>query len=485
MPVSDGAAVTGSGPGVAWLYHRLLAAVFFVAWVSLGVQLDVLIGSRGLLPAASFLTAASAHGIGPAQLPTIFWLDASDAVLRLGIWIGAALSAGAFLGIQPRLCTALATALYLSYATVCRDFLSFQWDNLLLECGLLAAFLPTDRPARWIHVLFRLLLFKLYFESGIAKWQSYLGDWQNGSAMIFYYETAPLPAWPAWYAHHLPEWWHHLESRATLVIELVLPLFVFGPRALQLLCFVVFSAFQIVNLATANYGFFVYLTLALHLFLLTDRDLERLAARLPWRRRLPRAAPAPAPPPSRLRTAGVTMLIAVFAGVSVLDAISAFAPLPPSWSQLTMPLMAIYRPWRVINTYHLFGHITETRIEPEFEVQVDGAWQPLELRYKPGDPQWAPRLIAPHQPRVDFQLWFYGLSFQRDMPAYVRTLLERLCSDPSAVQDLFFTSPPAAPEAVRIRFWRYQFSAPDEPVAWWNREPVATTRPLSCVERET
>ena len=81
----------------------------------------------------------------------------------------------ALVGLWPRVCFALSTALYLSYATVGRDFLSFQWDNLLLECGLLAAFLPAGRrasPAPLVHLLFRLVLFKLYFESGIAKWQS-------------------------------------------------------------------------------------------------------------------------------------------------------------------------------------------------------------------------------------------------------------------------------------------------------------------------
>src|SRR5207244_2713248 len=82
-------------------------------------------------------------------------------------------------------------------------FLSFQWDNLLLECGALASLLPGDRsdpPARVVHVLFRLLLWKLYFESGIAKWQSHLGDWIDGSAMLHYYETAPLPTLLGWFS---------------------------------------------------------------------------------------------------------------------------------------------------------------------------------------------------------------------------------------------------------------------------------------------
>jgi hypothetical protein len=462
----------------------LLAVNFLIAWASLGAQVDVLIGSRGLLPLAPFLAAARARGLDMMQVPTVFWLDASDAALHAGIWIGAALSAAALLGIRPRLCTGLATALYLSYASAGRTFLSFQWDNLLLECGLLALFLPTERPAPWAHTLFRILLFKLYWESGIAKWQSYLGDWQSGSAMRFYYETAPLPAWPAWYAHHLPVWWHHLESWVVLVLELVLPFFFFGPRLLQLSSCAALTAFQLINLATSNYGFFVYLALALHVFLLTDRDVGRLAA--PLRRWGPaRAAPArppcsAAPRQRLLRIAGAAAVTAIFVGVSALDAIAAFVPTPRAWQRFAAPLQALYEPWRLINTYHLFGHITEERIEPEFQVESDGAWRTFDLHYKPGPVQRAPAFVAPHQPRVDFQLWFYGLSFQHGTPAYVAALLDRLCHDPAAAQPLFVETLPPNPEAVRIEFWRYRFSPRDEPRAWWTREPVATTRPISC-----
>src|SRR4029079_9624278 len=101
------------------------------------------------------------------------------------------------LGFWPRVCFLLSAPLYLSYAVVCSEFLAFQWDNLLVESALFAAFLPVctgagasrrrpDRPSRLAHFALRALLFKLYFESGIAKWQSHLHDWQDGSAMVHY-----------------------------------------------------------------------------------------------------------------------------------------------------------------------------------------------------------------------------------------------------------------------------------------------------------
>jgi hypothetical protein len=472
-PVGRGA----SGPAVAQLFHRLLAAIFLVAWGSLGVQLDVLIGSRGLLPVAPFLAAARDHGLGVAELPTIFWLNAGDRALHAGVWIGAALSTAALLGFRPRLCTGLATALYLSYVTIGRTFFSFQWDNLLLECGALAVVLPTDRPARWAHVLFRLLLFKLYFESGVAKWQSPLGDWQDGSAMAFYYETAPLPAWPAWYAHHLPAWWHHLESRAVLAIELAVPFLAFGPRAAKLFCFAVLTGFQALNVATANYGFFVYLALALHVFLLDDRDVRAVTDRLPMLGRHP-----PHPPGARwrgVRRAAAATVAAVIVAVSIVDAIAAFVPLPPRWARAVARAQSAYEPLRLVNTYHLFGAITRDRIEPEVQIEADGTWTPYPLHHKPGPVERAPGFVAPHQPRLDFQLWFYGLGFQRGAPAYVATLLDRLCHDPGAVQTLFAEPLPADPQAVRIAFWSYRFSDPGA-TAWWRREPVATTNTLPC-----
>jgi len=472
-----------SGPVIAIVFHRLLALTFLVAWWSLGRQVDVLIGRRGLLPLASYLDEVAPRvGLSFWDFPSIFWWGASDDVLRTGVWVGAFLALLALAGLRPRVCIALSTALYLSYATAARTFLSFQWDNLLLECGALAVFLPTDRPARWIHVLFRLLLFKLYWESGVAKWQSYLGDWQDGSAMTYYYETAPLPTWIAWFAHHLPPWWHHLESWLVLVLELLVPFGIFGPRHVRLTTVAIFTAFQIANASTANYGFFCYLSAALGLFLLADRDLVRT---LPFLARLAPPVPATATPPRWLDWGRAVIAVAVtvsFLAVSVADAAINFSGSARAIRAI-QPWQSLYAPWRLVNTYHLFGHITRERIEPQFETFDGHEWTEHDFSYKPGDLRRPPPFVAPHQPRVDFQLWFYGLGFQHGTPTYVAELLDRLCHDPTAVQPLFPTPLPSRPQAVRIVFWRYRFTSPAEHGStgtWWTRERVALSSPLSC-----
>jgi len=473
---------------VARVFDRLLALLFLGAFLSLAVQIDVLIGSDGLMPIAPMVEALRGRpGVHFWDFPSLFWWNASDAFIHGGIWAGVLLALLALAGAWPRLCFLLLVPLYLSYAVACRDFLSFQWDNLLLECGFLAIALPRNRSARWIHLLFQVLLFKLYWESGIAKWQSHLHDWQDGTAMTFYYETAPLPTWLAWYAHHLPEWWHHLESRGVLAFELLVPLCIFGPRFARLFALAVFSGFQILNIATANYGLFCYAAFALHMFLLDDRDiLHARGVFLRWWPGGPTSVRVASAfgryPLGRIASRTATIALCIFfLGASLIEGVRRFGSVP-EFRKRTASLR-FYAPFRLVNNYHLFGHITRSRIEPEFQTLEGGTWSGHDLRYKPGPVDRAPPFIAPHQPRVDFRLWFYGLSSRHGPPRYVRTLLQRLCANPDAVSTLFAGELPEAPEAVRVAFWRYHFTTPEEREktgAYWTRSWVRATPPTRC-----
>lgn len=490
-----------SGPAVAALFGRLFALVCLVAWLSLALQIRVLIGVEGLLPLRELLESASAQGGVPLLgFPSILrWPGlAGDGALLAGTLVGAGLSVAALLGRWPRLCFFLSTLLYLSYATACRTFLGFQWDNLLLECGLLAAFLPRDWPAPAVHLLLRVVLFKLYFESGLAKWQSEIGDWQDGSAMAFYYETAPLPTWLGFYAHNLPGWWHQVESQATLALELVFPFAIFGPRKPRLVAAGTFTVFQLINAATANYGFFCPLAITLHVLMLEDRDVawarDRVRRLLPARLAAhltpaiaPGAVEARGPPVAdtgwrrRLRLGLGAAGPVVFLGISLLEGLERFGP-PGDWTRPLRPIEPLYGPLRLVNTYQLFASVTRERIEPQVEVRSEGQWREHDLRYKPGDPGRAPPFIAPHQPRVDFLLWFHGLSWQRT-PAYLLALMERICHRPEAVQSLFAGPLPKRPEGVRVSYLRYRFTTVSERGAarlYWRRSPEGRTGEVTC-----
>ncbi len=173
------------------IFLRCLGLVYLAAFGSLAVQLDGLMGSRGILPAREFLDqVGSALGRDRYwQVPSILWLGCSDAVLRALCWGGIAASLALVAGIVPAACLAYLWIAYLSLTSVGAPFLAYQWDSLLLESGLLGfLFAPwvfwlghaRREPSHVIVWLIRWLVFRLMFLSGLAKLVSGDPAWRRG-----------------------------------------------------------------------------------------------------------------------------------------------------------------------------------------------------------------------------------------------------------------------------------------------------------------
>jgi len=124
-------------------FLRALGLIFLIAFVSLWVQIDGLIGSNGITPVREFLPAARAQLGNRALsiLPTLCWFSASDAFLYFLCGGGVALSLLLIFGIAPALSLVALFVFYLSLTIAGQTFLSFQWDILLLETGFLSIFL--------------------------------------------------------------------------------------------------------------------------------------------------------------------------------------------------------------------------------------------------------------------------------------------------------------------------------------------------------
>ena len=56
-----------------------------------------------------------------------------------------------------------------------------------------------------------------------------------------------------------------------------------------------------------------------------------------------------------------------------------------------------------------------------------------------------------------------------------------LCRDPERAQAAFATPLLSKPEAIRLRFWRYEFSPPGSD-GWWTREQVGEAGSLRCAD---
>jgi lipase maturation factor 1 len=118
-----------------------------------------------------------------------------------------------------------------------------------------------------------------------------------------------------------------------------------------------------------------------------------------------------------------------------------------------------------------------TKIRPEIIVegsQDSLTWQPYEFKYKVGDPQRAPPIVAPHQPRLDWQMWFAALDDIRGEPWFMNFLAQLLQGSPSVLR-LMKTNPfpDGPPHYIRARLFNYHFTNESEKRqtgAWWKRE---------------
>src|SRR5437870_2898337 len=478
-----------------WLFVRLLGVIYFIAFVSLAVQITGLVGEHGILPARGYLERAHAlYGVAAYRLfPTVCWLlGAGDGVLRAVCWSGAVLALLVVAGVAQAPALALLWLLYLSASVVGQTFLWFQWDALLLEAGLLAVFYaPTDlvpslrherapsEPMRW---LVWWLLFRLMFLSGITKLASGDPTWRDLTALDYHFWTQPLPPWTAWYAHWLPEWTHRAMLLFVLVVELAVPWLIFVPARLarvRLAACGMLVLGQLGIAVTGNYGFFNALALVLCVPLLDDAMLGRV---------VPLRLVAGDPEPGWKHRA-----VGILAPVVVVPSLPAFAReiaqmLPGARGRgvLENPLLDAVAPSRSINGYGLFRVMTTERPEIVVEGSRDSvAWREYGFRWKPGDVTRRPRFVAPHQPRLDWQMWFAALAPDgaRD---WLLPFVGRLLQGSPQVVSLLAENPfpEAPPRYVRLAYYRYRFSTPAARArtkAWWEREFVGyLTRPLSA-----
>jgi hypothetical protein len=133
-------------------------------------------------------------------------------------------------------------------------------------------------------------------------------------------------------------------------------------------------------------------------------------------------------------------------------------------------------PLQVVSTYGLFAVMTTTRIEIILEGSPDGeTWTPYGFRYKPGDPLRAPRWVAPHQPRLDWQMWFAALGSYQTNPWFVNLAVRLLEGSPEVAALLESNPfPNQAPRFIRATAYEYTFTDSQtrrQTGAWWKREP--------------
>jgi len=511
-----------------WIFLRALGVIYFSAFFSLVSQVRGLIGPEGILPASEYLKSV-AEQLGHARywyVPSVLWLSSGSHMLVGLCWVGMAAAVLVVFNIWPRGMLTICFVCFLSFVSAAGDFSGYQSDGMLLEAGFLSLFLAPGgfRPGfgeTWppVRAALYLLLwewFRIYFESGVAKIAGGDPEWRNFTALDEYYQNGPLPTWIGWYAQHFPHWFHTATTFFTLALELVLIWAAFLPRPFRIALFFIVTPWQIAIILTANYTFLNYLVLILAFLLLDDRFLMRFVP-TKWKQSLlgcpialptepapvaadqlsilaPSSSPstgevpasknAPRDPwqsirfclaPLRVVLTAVLLMWIFYASTAQMVWMIGPAPLPTSPVTLLDPL-------RIANRYGLFAVMTRGRYEIEFQGSNDGqTWIAYPFRHKPQELDKPPRIYAPYQPRLDWNLWFASLGEWRDNPMVLRTQ-RRLLSNDTDVLALFATNPfpQGPPRQVRAVLWQYWFTSMAEKREhglWWRRELLGLYAP--------
>jgi hypothetical protein len=216
---------------------------------------------------------------------------------------------------------------------------------------------------------------------------------------------------------------------------------------------------QVLILLTGNYTYFNLLTIALCIPLLDDTALRRIPRTLDC---------SPVRSFCRHATSAVAVLL-------VLLSSSAFVAqfFPDVRPMRSLELML--SPLNLTNTYGLFAVMTTSRPEIVLEGSADGkVWTPYEFKWKPGDLNRRPGLVAPMQPRLDWQMWFAALgSIQQN--SWFLNLVGRLLEGSPEVAGLLAINPfpDTPPRQVRAVLYHYKFTQfGEDSGAWWKREYI-------------
>lgn len=494
---------------------RGIGLVYLIAIASWWSQVGLLVGENGLIPASrvhDWITAQLEGGASSPffALPNLFWLTGtSDFALHVSCFAGCLLALLVFFGRLTGPSLAGLWIIYLSLVNTGGVFMSFQWDILLLEVGFLSLFLcrwewktaffdppPLTVVNRIALVWSWLLLAKFMFFSGWVKlaWASEASPewWPDGTAMTFHYMTQPIPTWTAWWAHHLPEWFHKASLVPMYFVELVLPFAIAFGRFGRLAAAVGFTFLMALILLTGNYTYFNWLTIAICLPLVQDKLWPLWFRR--WLRFEPLGlTPRPLLKPLliRLSLAGPVIGVLALLNLQIILGDLHQAPKPvlksnlvPAWLDSLARSLA---PFHLASGYGLFRTMTTERPEIVIEGSDDGLeWLPYDFVWKVDEIDDRPKFVAPHQPRVAWQLWFAALEGRFDYrsrnAAWFESLVLKLLAGDPGVQSLIKKNPfpEKPPKLIRARLMRYEFTSPEERKQsghWWKRTVIGDYLP--------
>ncbi|CAH1405828.1 unnamed protein product [Nezara viridula] len=192
---------------------------------------------------------------------------------------------------------------------------------------------------------------------------------------------------------------------------------------------------------------------------------------------------------SKIASIGSTLFYIFTALFLFADSLVPFSTLHPAGNKTVLPEA---REWHdklsglhLTNSYGLFRRMTGVGGRPEVIIEgsnaLDGPWTEFHFKYKPGEVNRSLPFVVPHQPRLDWQMWFAALGTYHQNP-WIMSLAYRILTGQEEVLKLMAPSPfsPKPPKYVRATLYKYHYVpwSSRNSAAYWTREKVGEYFPI-------
>ena len=467
-----------------FVFLRLLGFIYFIAFLSLANQAIPLIGENGLLPAKNFLNTFHFDNKFDAfiNLPTLFWFHISDnLILFLGL-IGLILSFIVMIGFANVPIMFILWIIYMSFVYVGQIFYSYGWEIQLIETGFLAIFLcplldirpfPKYAPSKQVIWLLRWLTFRIYLGAGLIKLR---GDscWRNLTCLYYHYETQPIPNPLSPYFHFMPKWFHKFGVLWNHFIELIVPWFVFYPQIARYIAGILLISFQFILILSGNLSFLNWITILPSIACFDDNFFRKILPK--W---ITQKAEIASSKQVKYKYQNIIawILVIVVAWLSipvVQNLVSSRQIMNTSFTRIPL-----------VNTYGALGSVGKERYELILEgtdeeiITPQTKWKEYEFKGKPGNVYGKLPIIAPYQPRIDWQIWFAAMQRPEHNPWLIHLIWKLLDNDKDALSLLANNPfPDKPPKYIGVEYYHYSF-APigNKEDLIWNRRYIGQWLP--------
>jgi hypothetical protein len=381
-----------------------------------------------------------------------------------------------------------------AYAHFPEPFFDYIWDVFLIET--LYVYLSAE-ALRQIPALekyspwpLRILLFKLMFCMGVVKFFHGMPEWQNGTALKYFWANQPMPGYLAWHFSHAPDWLQRTMAFFVFLVEVPGPFLIFLGKRPRLVFFFLNLLFQAGIFISGNYGFFNILTVAVGFSLWDFPPRKNLESAVGTALEVPRKNFLI----DKIHAVSLRLTLVLFAGwlaTGVWYILKTIAPgknylHETSWVFLNNEeqaamfspvrgLIQFYAAAKASNPYALFGIIPKYRMEIAIEGSDDGTqWRKYRFAVRPDSLNAAPVWYAPHHRRLDHQMYYESFRIRepqmhakhsfflgvRWMPGFLKNIFNGNLQVLKLLQENPFVEKP--PLLLRFQYRYFQFTTPLE-----------------------